>query len=91
MTDDERIDQLGSDVRHLTGVLRDLMYEVRRHTNAIAGLNQQSKDQEWEARFESLRKPLSDRLDQNMSALRDQVAEHRRQLADKPKKTQASR
>ncbi len=74
---DERIDQLESDVRHLTGVLRDLMYEVRRHANAIAGLNQESKNQEWEARFESLRKPQLDRLDKSASALRKQVAESR--------------
>jgi hypothetical protein len=35
---DERIDQIESDVRHLTRMLADLMREVRRNANEIAEL-----------------------------------------------------
>ena len=69
---DERIDQIESDVRHLTRMLGDLMREVRRNANEIAEIHRRSKDQEWEARVASLWQPQSDRLKQNMRKLREE-------------------
>ena len=66
------------------------MHEVKRNADAIAGLHGKKKDQEWEARFDFLHKPESDRLAKTMSNARQQTAENRRQLADKPRKTQDS-
>ena len=51
MTDYERIDQLESDVRHLTGVIQDLMRLVRGNANKVGDISQRFDDEEWEERF----------------------------------------
>lgn len=81
MTDVERIDQLESDVKHLTQVLRDLMHEVRRNAKAVAEIHRQAKDLEWEARFDFVQQPVLNREDSTASSLRHQAAEIHRAMA----------
>lgn len=85
---DERLDRIEADVRHLTRVLGDLMHEVRRNADAIAGLHGKSKDQEWEARFDFVHQPTSDRVDSTVSSLRHQAAEIHRAMAGNSEETE---